>query len=139
MRTRLFNIWCCMRQRCNNPNHPRYSQYGGKGVAICVEWRNFKNFRLWALSHGYSESLTIDRIDNNGSYEPSNCRWATRKEQENNMTRNHIITHDGISRTISEWADALGFKYTTMKLRVHRGWSMEKIISTPCQQKATLP
>jgi hypothetical protein len=119
-----------MRQRCNNPNHPRYFQYGGKGIIVCEEWESFKNFQSWAISNGYDEDLTIDRINNNGIYEPSNCRWATRKQQENNMTRNHIITYDGISHTISEWADILGIKYNTMKLRVYRGWDMERIINT---------
>lgn len=82
--TRLFNIWCGMRKRCMNPNCNAYQNYGGRGIRICNEWMNFSAFREWAIENGYSDELSIDRINVDGDYEPSNCRWADAKEQANN-------------------------------------------------------
>ena len=85
--TRLYRIWSCMKTRCYNEKWINYKNYGGRGIAICDDWRNdFQAFYTWALSHGYSDTLTIDRIDVNGNYEPTNCRWITLKEQQSNRT-----------------------------------------------------
>lgn len=80
-RTRLYRIWKAMRKRCNNPNDSCYYLYGGRGITVCEEWSQYEPFKLWALNNGYSEELSIDRIEPNGNYEPANCRWATAKEQ----------------------------------------------------------
>lgn len=88
-RTRLYSIWCGMRQRCNNPNHHARALYGGKGVRVCDEWNDYSVFKAWAESHGYADNLSIDRIDSNGNYEPSNCRWITLSENVARANKNH--------------------------------------------------
>lgn len=86
--TRLYEIWSGMKKRCENPNNQAYSRYGGRGITVCKEWHDFNNFYNWAISNGYLDSLTIDRINNDKGYEPTNCRWATYKEQNNNKRNN---------------------------------------------------
>ena len=124
-RTRLYNIWKCMRQRCNNPNNPSYRNYGAKGVRICDEWKEFAGFRNWAMANGYKESLSIDRIDVNGNYEPDNCRWADDTTQANNTTRNRLIDFHGEMLTMAEIARKLGTTYSTIQHRVERGQPLE--------------
>ena len=101
-RTRLYSIWCGMRQRCNNPNHHAYELYGKKGVQLCPDWENFIAFKAWALSHGYADNLSIDRIDHNGNYEPKNCRWITISENVARANKNHktrkVIRGEGPSK-----------------------------------------
>ena len=102
--TRLYHIWSAMKGRCKNPHDARYHRYGGRGISVCEEWsEDFGSFRKWALENGYDDSLTIDRIDNDGCYEPSNCRWVTQKQQSNNRSTNIKITIGNSTRTLKEW------------------------------------
>jgi len=130
--TRLYYCWCNMKSRCYYENNTEYKNYGGRGIAICDEWKNdYNNFKIWALENGYKETLTIDRIDVNGNYEPSNCRWADNKQQGNNTTRNHYITYNGKTQSMQLWAEELGMSYTTIRRRLNTlGWSVEKAFNT---------
>ena len=124
----MYNIWRHMKSRCNNPNDAKFKNYGGRGIKVCDEWNDFVNFHEWCIESGYSDSLELDRIDNNGDYTPINCRWTTRKVQCNNFSRNHIITHEGISHTLQEWSEILSVNKSTMSTRAWRGWSDEEIL-----------
>ena len=132
-RTRIYRIWQAMIKRCCSPGYERYSEYGGRGISVCDEWRNdFLSFYNWSMENGYSDELTIDRIEVNGNYEPENCRWATYKEQGNNTRRNHYITFDGETHTMCEWAKIKGMKYQTLAARINiYHWDIEKALNTP--------
>ena len=128
--TRLHGIWRGMKQRCYNPKHSAYQLYGAKGIAVCDEWKeNFQSFYDWALENGYSEELSIDRIDVNGNYEPSNCRWATQKEQANNRTTNAYLSLNGERHTIAEWMQITGLSKAAIEGRLKRGWSVERTLT----------
>lgn len=123
-RTRLYKIYYNMKTRCYNKNASRYSDWGGRGIAVCEEWLNdFMSFYNWAMNNGYNDTLTIDRIDNNKGYSPSNCRWVTNQEQSNNRRSNINITYNGKTKTIKQWAEELGINYNTLRMRHFRGWS----------------
>lgn len=107
-----------MRTRCNNPNYDKHQWYGGKGVAVCDEWSTFKPFRECALSHGYQDSLTIDRIDPNSNYTPENCRWVDMKTQANNRSSNRMITYNGKTQSAQLWAEELGIAPSTLYHRL---------------------
>jgi len=111
--TRLYRIWSAMNTRCYNPKHCKYKRYGGRGIAVCDDWRySFIAFRDWALSHGYMDNLEIDRRDNDGHYSPENCRWVTRKENQNNRCDNiYISCPDNNTRTLTEVAELTGLPY----------------------------
>lgn len=129
---RLHRIWDKIKHRCFNPNSPRYSSYGGRGITMCYEWKNdFKNFYDWSIANGYEDNLTIDRIDNNGNYEPSNCRWATKKVQSTNIRKNHKLTYKGKTLCISEWAEIIGIDKDTLWMRIKRGWSIKRALTSP--------
>lgn len=129
-RTRLYRIWNSMRQRCENPNTISYKYYGEKGISVCPEWRDFKSFCAWAMANGYESNLTLDRKDGNRNYEPSNCRWVTNKEQQNNTQYNRLITFRGETHNITQWAEMLGIPRTTLYNRLRREWSVEKTLTT---------
>lgn len=134
-KTRLYRVWAGIKNRCYNQNADNYRYYGGRGISMCDEWRDdFEAFAHWAFENGYDEdappqACTIDRIDVSTGYCPTNCRWVGHKEQCNNQTSNKIIVYNGISRTMSEWADTLGIKYTTLRARLRRGDPIDKAFS----------
>lgn len=129
--TRLYYLWCAMKRRCQCETDGKYYRYGGRGIKVCEEWQSFAPFREWALSNGYDDSLTIDRIDNNGNYEPLNCRWTTAEVQANNKSTNRYITHNVETHSLAEWSRNLGISYKLLYGRLKRGWSFEDAISIP--------
>jgi len=129
--TRLYNVWNHMRHRCLNKDDPHYKYYGARGLTICQEWDDYPKFHDWALSNGYTEKLTIERIDNNSGYSPNNCRWATRKEQARNSRHNHRVFFNGEDKALIEWAEVLGVKSATLNMRLRRGWPIEKALTEP--------
>lgn len=135
--TRIYKLWLSIKNRCYNPKKNNYKHYGGRGITMCEEWKNnFMSFHDWAFANGYDENVkrgecTIDRIDTNGNYEPSNCRWVTQKEQANNKRNNVLLTYKGNTHTAQQWAEILDIKYITLITRLKRGWSVEKTLTTP--------
>lgn len=119
--TRLHNIWESMLQRCFDKNSTNYSKYGLRGISVCDEWKKYEPFRRWSTENGYSDALTLDRIDVNGNYSPSNCRWATYKEQARNTRRNVMVSISGVEKCIAAWAEEYGINYTTAYYRLRRG------------------
>lgn len=129
--TRLYKTWVNMRNRCTNKKDKFFKEYGGRGIKVCDEWASsFEAFCKWAMANGYDDNLTIDRIDANGNYEPSNCRWATTIEQANNKRNNHYITHNGETHTIKEWARIKGVHPATIYKRINKGWTIEQVLKT---------
>ena len=124
---RLYSIWRHMKSRCyTNSSANKY--YCLKGIKVCKEWKNdFISFYEWAMKNGYQNNLTIDRINNEGNYEPNNCRWVTYKEQANNRTNNYLLTYNGETHTIAEWADIMHINYWTLRSRIKRKCSQDRI------------
>lgn len=134
---RLNSIFRGMKDRCYNPKNKFYDIYGKRGITVCDEWytprssKGYHRFRDWALSNGYKDNLSIDRIDNNKGYSPENCRWSTVKEQSNNRRFCTSITYRGKTQTLAEWCDELHLNYWSTRSRLNQlGWSVEKAFST---------
>ncbi len=129
-RSGTWTTWNGMIQRCYNPRHKEFHNYGARGISICERWRY--DFAAFLADMGEKPpDKTIDRIDNNGNYEPGNCRWATDREQTRNKRVNVFYTHDGASLVIADWAVRLGVKKVTIRTRMRRGWTFEQAILTP--------
>ena len=125
-----------MVQRCHNKNNASYTFYGGRGIQVCDEWRASPNiFYKWAEDTGYRDNLTIERINNNGNYEPSNCKWVTRKEQANNRKSNHTITFNGMTKTITQWSEETKIPKTCIRDRLLRGWSIERTLTSKIENQ----
>lgn len=142
-KTKLYGVWNSMNERCDNPNSQAYQWYRAKGIKVCEEWsrdnvNGFENFRQWSIDNGYSEDLTIDRIDSNGDYTPMNCRWISQKEQTRNRTSNHSVTVNGKTyRTLSEAVEALNRMedYQTINSRLRNGWSIDEAFNEPITER----
>lgn len=129
--TRIYRIWNGIIVRCTNPNHHSYKHYGARGITVCDEWRKFEPFFEWSVTNGYNDTLSIDRIDNNQGYCPSNCRWATTTEQANNTSKNHYITFQGETHTLIEWSRITGISYSTLRDRINnQKWDAERALTT---------
>lgn len=128
----LYYVYTAMISRCHNPNNPSYSRYGAIGRLVCEEWRNdIDSFFNWAYANGYQKGLTLDRIDNEKGYSPENCRWVDRYVQQNNMRRNHFISINGETHSISEWARLVNIPKGRIVNRLKRGWSEEDAVFLP--------
>lgn len=119
--TRLYSIWSSMKARCETKTNGSYKNYGAKGIKVCEPWRDFSIFKDWALSNGYEDSLTIERMDIKGNYEPSNCKWVTMKEQQNNRSNTTFVMYNNESKPISAWCDELGLDYELISGRYRNG------------------
>lgn len=132
---RLYGIWSNIKNRVSNPNNKSYYRYGGRGITICEEWaKSYESFKRWALSNGYRDDLTIDRIDNDGNYCPENCRWADRTVQANNKSDNHRITYNGQTKTTTQWGRETGLNSQIITGRLKLGWSLEDALQTKKQR-----
>lgn len=132
--TPTYNIWSGMKDRCNNLNNANYIYYGGRNIQVCKRWLDsFSNF-LEDMGERPTNQHSLDRIDNNGSYTPENCRWATAKEQANNTRNNRYISFDGETKTLSQWADSQNIQKQTISSRIKNGWSLEKALTTPAKK-----
>lgn len=134
--TRLYGIWNQMKNRCYNKNTRSYKNYGGRGITVCDEWRNdFKAFYDWAMTNGYTDELSIDRIDVNGNYEPNNCRWVDMKTQCRNKRNNAVVEYQGRKVSLIESSELSGIKYKILESRYERGDREDRLFRSPRKQK----
>lgn len=136
----MFNAYVNMKTRCYNKNYYLFRHYGGKGITICDEWLGhdgFINFRNWSYENGYADNLSIDRIDNSKGYSPYNCRWVSMKAQQNNRTNNRMITANGETHTMAEWAKISGILYSTIQRRLKCGWSEHDAVTRRTKSSAS--
>lgn len=134
--SREYRSWLHMKSRCNNPNHERYYNYGGRGINVCKEWN--ESFEKFLEDMGSSPlNTSLDRVDNNKGYSPENCRWATKVEQNNNTRTNRILEYKGRKQTVTQWERELNFGRGTIANRLIDGWTIEKCLSTPIDKRFT--
>lgn len=135
---RMYSVWSGMKQRCTNPNSMGYENYGGRGITFCEEWKNFHSFCEWALSHGYSDNLTLERIDVNKNYCPENCTWIPLSDQPKNTRNNYInkyLTVNGETKSFAEWAENVGITPRRLYWRIKRGTPIEEAVTKPRNQR----
>jgi hypothetical protein len=125
-KSRTYRCWAGMITRCTNPKTKSFADYGARGITVCDEWRDFSRFL--ADMGECPDGMSIDRIDNDGNYEPGNCRWATTAEQNNNTRHNKHLTFNGKTQNVKQWSRELGISYTTLHWRLTRGWSVDRAL-----------
>lgn len=137
--SRLYTIWNRMRSRCVSPNNKDYARYGGRGISVCPEWGAFLAFERWALTSGYADNLTIDRINNDGNYTPKNCRWADAKAQARNRPGYvTLVFYKRKTACLAEHVEDCGLPYSTVQKRLKLGWSFDRAFQTPLRKKVRL-
>lgn len=130
--TRLHSIWRGMLKRCNPANNSfAIQRYAARGLRMAPEWKDYTVFRSWAMANGYADNLSIDRIDNDKGYSPGNCRWADRKTQSRNRSTSRHLTVGAETKTLAGWAEQYGLRSSVISLRLSRGWTPERAITTP--------
>ena len=126
----LYRVWAAMKSRCANPNVASFGRYGGRGISVCEEWLEYARFQVWADTNGYRSGLTLDRIDNDGNYEPGNCQWVSRSRQANNRTSSRLVAYRGEIKSIADWSRTTGLAAGVIWKRLNRGWSAERALTT---------
>lgn len=127
-KSRLYGIWSRMRQRCSDPGTEDYERYGGRGITVCEEWQDFQAFHDWACANGYRDDFSIERIDNDGDYEPDNCKWIPMERQARNKRNNHLVSFQGKTKTLAEWAEETGIDSSLLRYRL-KHWSVEEALN----------
>lgn len=133
--TRAYTTWEAMHRRCRNVNCREYGSYGGRGIKVCEHWKHFLNF-LFDMGEPLP-GQSLDRIDNDGGYSKENCRWATKKQQARNRRSNILLSYNGLTKTLTEWAEEFGIKYATVRARLTKGWPPEQLFSPLRSPKET--
>ena len=136
----LYGVWAGIHRRCYNPHEKRFNRYGGRGIVMCERWLDYANFKA-DMGASYQRGLTIERINNDGNYEPNNCRWASVKEQCRNRSTSRWLEFNGQRKTVAEWAETLNLRPERISARLGAGWPVEKVLTAPlrhwdCHRKA---
>ena len=126
--SKLYKVWSSMKRRCSAPDDPSYCNYGGRGIVVCDEWKTFIPFHAWALLSGYREGLTIESINNDKGYSPDNCEWIPKPQQSKNTRHCVMISYEGHTLNISDWAKRLGVPYARIQSRLKKGWNIKSAL-----------
>lgn len=133
----LYKLWSAMKDRCSNPNSKHYHRYGGRGITLCDAWA--ADYATFVYDIGKRpRGMTLERIDNNGNYDPTNVKWATRVEQANNRTTNVLVTHEGLTMSLADWARRKGWKYGLLGSRWKKGLRGEELLAPPIYARGKL-
>ena len=137
-RTQVYKAWLSIKARCYNPSMKHYHRYGGRGITMCQRWQDSFEAFYEDVGDPPSPKHSIDRIDNDGNYEPGNVRWATRAEQANNTAQNVVLEYDGMRMNLKQWAEHLGMSYAMLRMRHHRGYTTAQILEPIGNRKTIL-